>query len=118
MKSAQSYVWRQPSADGNERRHTHHVEHPRQEEKYRTISGVGGGAEDGEGSAVVCLDETPLGAFVEIVGSPETIAAMAGRLSLPLAEAIVSSYPRLYELYRQEHPVAPAFMVFPESSPA
>lgn len=75
-------------------------------EKYRTVYRLS--------DALLCLDETPIGPFLEIEGPPEVIQAMVETLSLPLGEAIVSTYPRLYELHRQEFPEAPPFMVFPE----
>ncbi len=73
-------------------------------EKYRATFRLRG--------AEVSCDETPMGAFLEIEGSPQEIAETAERLSLDMKEAISLSYPRLYQLYRAEHPVAPEFMVF------
>ncbi|HXV62169.1 MAG TPA: class IV adenylate cyclase [Vicinamibacteria bacterium] len=64
----------------------------------------------------LCLDETPIGDFIEIEASPEEIAEAAAGLELDMQNALVSTYPRLYELYRQESPDAPLFMVFPEDS--
>ncbi len=73
-------------------------------EKYRATFRVG--------EAEVSCDETPIGAFLEIEGTPEKIAETAGRLSLDMKEAMILSYPRLYELHRAENPRAPEFMVF------
>lgn len=62
--------------------------------------------------AEVCCDETPIGAFLEIEGSPEEIARIAERLSLDMKDAMSLSYPRLYQLHRAENPGASEFMVF------
>jgi adenylate cyclase class 2 len=62
--------------------------------------------------AEVSCDETPIGVFLEIEGTPEQIAEVAGRLSLDMKDAISLSYPRLYQLHRAENPGAPEFMVF------
>jgi adenylate cyclase class 2 len=58
-------------------------------------------------------DETPIGAFLEIEGTPQAIASAAERLELEMALALSLSYPKLYELYRLESPESPEFMVFP-----
>jgi adenylate cyclase class 2 len=80
-------------------------------EKYRTIYRVG--------EAVVTLDETPMGTFIEIEAAPARVAELAGELGLDIDDAITLSYPRLYERYRLDTPDAPEFMVFPENpSPA
>lgn len=80
-------------------------------EKYRASFLLGG--------AEVSCDETPIGAFLEIEGSPEEIAETAGKLSLDMREAMSLSYPRLYQLHRAENPRAPEFMVFaPEVAPS
>jgi predicted adenylyl cyclase CyaB len=62
--------------------------------------------------AEVSCDDTPIGAFLEIEGSPEEIARIAERLSLDMKDAMSLSYPRLYQLHRAENPGAPEFMVF------
>jgi adenylate cyclase class 2 len=64
------------------------------------------------GEAEVSCDETPIGAFLEIEGTPEEIARTAERLSLEMKDAMSLSYPRLYQLHRAENPSAPEFMVF------
>jgi adenylate cyclase class 2 len=79
-------------------------------EKYRATFRLG--------EAEVSCDETPIGAFLEIEGSPEEIAATAARLSLDMKEAMILSYPRLYELHRAESPGAPEFMVFARETAA
>lgn len=75
-------------------------------EKYRAIYRAE--------SAILTIDETPLGVFLEIEATPAIIAEMAGRLGLDMKDAINLSYPHLYELYRDTTPGAPEFMVFPE----
>jgi adenylate cyclase class 2 len=71
------------------------------------------------GQAEVSLDQTPIGVFIEIEGSPEDISETAGRLSLDMSEAMSLSYPRLYQLHRAESPGASEFMVFPgENAPS
>ena len=75
-------------------------------EKYRAIYRAE--------SAVLTIDETPMGVFLEIEATPVIIAETAGRLGLDMKDAINLSYPHLYELYRDTTPGAPEFMVFPE----
>ena len=58
------------------------------------------------------IDETPIGAFIEIEGEPERIIELADRMRLDMSQAIKLSYPRLYELHRDAVPDAPEFMVF------
>ena len=80
-------------------------------EKYRTSYRVD--------DAVLTLDETPMGAFMEIEAAPARITELAEKLGLDMADAISASYPRLYERFRLDTPDAPEFMVFPENaSPA
>ena len=61
---------------------------------------------------VVSLDEAPMGCFLELEGPPAEIEAGARRLELRLQDAISLAYPRLYQLFRDETPDAPEFMVF------
>ena len=61
----------------------------------------------------VTLDTTPMGAFVELEGPPETIPAVAAALDLDPAHAVAGTYLHLWEEYRSAHPEAPADMVFP-----
>ena len=77
-------------------------------EKYRTSYCLD--------DAVLTLDETPMGAFMEIEAAPARIAELAEKLGLDMAEAVSVSYPRLYERFRLENPDAPEFMVFPENA--
>lgn len=56
---------------------------------------------DGEGHCVV--DETPIGNYAEIEGSPEWIDRVAARIGVEPAQYITLSYGRLFDLWRQEH---------------
>lgn len=79
-------------------------------EKYRATYGVPG--------AILSLDETPIGPFLEIEGPPPRITELAAELGLDMAHAIHLSYPRLYERHRLETPDAPELMVFSPSPSA
>jgi adenylate cyclase class 2 len=65
--------------------------------------------------AVLCLDETPLGEFLEIEGSPAQIDAVASRLGHGPDEYVTDSYP---SLWRQAHPDGPRDMLFAPEEPA
>ncbi len=56
---------------------------------------------DGEGDCVV--DETPIGNFAELEGSPEWIDRAAVRLGVSPSEYMTLSYGRLFEQWQQEH---------------
>jgi len=61
------------------------------------------------GRTVVCLDETPLGHFVEIEGALSAISRVAKALGLDAADSLSDSYPALwYESGRKGHMVFPA----------
>ena len=79
-------------------------------EKYRAVYRWG--------DVEICCDETPIGAFLEIEGTPERIAEVASRLDLDMTQAMNLSYPKLYTLYRSENGSAPEFMVFPKDATA
>ena len=64
------------------------------------------------GGCLVALDETPIGTFVEIEGSPEEIRKLIGELSLDPSEAIPYSYAELYARRRKEDPALPPDMVW------
>ena len=57
-------------------------------EKFREVWQVG--------STVVCLDETPLGSFVEIEGALSAISRVAKSLGLDAADSLSDSYPALW----------------------
>jgi adenylate cyclase, class 2 len=63
--------------------------------------------------AVVALDETPIGTFVEVEADPATIRRVVGLLGLDASESIPYSYAELYARRRKEDPSLPADMVFP-----
>ncbi|MGB8262100.1 MAG: class IV adenylate cyclase [Terracidiphilus sp.] len=56
---------------------------------------------DGEGHCVV--DETPIGDFAELEGSPEWIDRAAARLGVVPSAYLTLSYGRLFDLWRAEH---------------
>ena len=56
---------------------------------------------DGEGHCVV--DETPIGNFAELEGTPEWIDRSATRLGISDREKLTLSYGRLFEQWRDEH---------------
>jgi adenylate cyclase class 2 len=55
--------------------------------KYRTVFKIG--------PLKVCLDETPIGFFVEFEGERENIARLAKRLQIPKARWVKTDYVRL-----------------------
>jgi adenylate cyclase class 2 len=75
-------------------------------EKYRAVYSLG--------DLDITLDEAPMGFYLELEGLPDRIEAVADILGLRMEEAISLTYPRLYQLYRDEIPQAPEFMVFPK----
>jgi adenylate cyclase class 2 len=77
-------------------------------EKYRTEF------RDGNGAAV--LDETPLGVYLELEGSPEWIDAAAARLGFGERDYITASYARLYFDHCERAGLKPAHMVFTEDA--
>ncbi|MEM9558283.1 MAG: class IV adenylate cyclase [Acidobacteriota bacterium] len=64
------------------------------------------------GSAVVSLDHTPIGDFVELEG--EGCERFAERLGLDLESSERRNYLRLYADYLRENPDAPKDMIFPD----
>jgi predicted adenylyl cyclase CyaB len=72
---------------------------------------------EGVVEAVVALDDTPLGAFVEVEGAEAE--DVARELGLDPARAVRRSYLALWEEHRRSHPEAGRDMVFaPGASPA
>jgi adenylate cyclase, class 2 len=61
---------------------------------------------------LVALDETPIGDFVEIEGTPDEIRLLIVELDLDPSEAIPYSYPELYARRRKEDPTLPSDMVW------
>jgi len=60
----------------------------------------------------VCLDETPIGFFVEVEGNAGEIPRALERLGLSAAEAERNSYAGLYARARQKEPGLPPDMLF------
>ena len=75
-------------------------------EKYRQVYVLG----DLEAS----LDETPIGFFIELEGPAESIQAAVESWGLTMNQAVVLSYPELYQEHRRQFPAAPRFMIFPD----
>ena len=61
----------------------------------------------------VALDETPMGAFVELEGQAEQLPAAALAVGLDPQTAAVGTYLDLWSAYRTTHPGTPEDMVFP-----
>ncbi len=79
-------------------------------EKYRTeFSDAGGGG-------LATIDETPIGTFLELEGSPRWIDRTAQALGFKAAQYITQSYGALYRRHRQESPGSPADMIFLKKS--
>ena len=65
---------------------------------------------DGEGHCVV--DETPIGNYAELEGSPEWIDRAAARLGVDPAQYITLSYGRLFDLWRERRRSAAQDLTF------
>ncbi len=61
-----------------------------------------------------CLDETPIGFFIELEGEVDGIEEAIRNLELLMDRALSLDYPTLYADHRRRFPAAPRFMVFPE----
>ena len=57
--------------------------------------------QDGEGHCV--LDETPIGDYAELEGSPSWIDRAAARLGVHHADYLTLSYGRLFDQWREQH---------------
>jgi adenylate cyclase class 2 len=75
-------------------------------EKYRT--GYSRPGDPGH----ACLDETPIGCFIELEGPPEWIDAVAAELGFGRQDYITLSYGALYREHCRRAGVEPAHMVF------
>jgi adenylate cyclase class 2 len=75
-------------------------------EKFRAVYAVG--------DLLVCLDEVPMGFFMELEGASAHIVAGLQMLKFSMDEAFSATYPRLWQLHRDEFPDAPEDMIFPE----
>jgi adenylate cyclase class 2 len=84
-------------------------------EKYRTKfleSGEPSALAEGPEKGLVTLDETPIGAFLELEGPGYWIDRTAARLGFTPEQYITASYAALYGQYLQNNPLAPADMIF------
>jgi len=75
-------------------------------EKYRTEYG------EGREHAVVTVDETPIGDFIEIEGEAGWIDATAGRLGFSERDYVLESYGKLYQEDCRRTGTKPGDMVF------
>jgi len=75
-------------------------------EKYRTEY------RQSRGAGMAMLDETPVGVYVELEGSPRWIDRTARQLGFSERDYIVRSYARLYLEWCRRKRVKPADMVF------
>jgi adenylate cyclase class 2 len=80
-------------------------------EKFRTEYA----GDSGEGH--ILLDETPIGNFIELEGSPQWIDRTARRLGFSSGDYINRSYGDLYLAYCREQRVRPKNMQFKNGSP-
>ncbi|HUB80829.1 MAG TPA: class IV adenylate cyclase [Bryobacteraceae bacterium] len=64
------------------------------------------------GSGLATLDETPVGIYLELEGSPAWIDRMAKRMGFGDRDYITASYARLYLDWCRENRVTPGNMVF------
>lgn len=60
-----------------------------------------------------CVDETPIGAFVEIEGDVEQIHIQSERLGFKRSQYITDSYATLYLRWCDEHNIQSSSMMFP-----
>ncbi|MEN6532503.1 MAG: class IV adenylate cyclase [Bryobacteraceae bacterium] len=79
-------------------------------EKYRTVY------QGGDHSGVATLDETPVGAFLELEGEPAWIDATAECLGFSESDYIKRSYYFLYVEYCKLRGEAPSHMIFDSES--
>ena len=79
-------------------------------EKYRTEFRQPAGA------GIAMLDETPIGAYLELEGTPEWIDLTAHALGFSESDYITLSYGRLYQQWCAAHGCEPAHMTFATTS--
>jgi adenylate cyclase class 2 len=75
-------------------------------EKFRTTYRVV------EESGKILLDETPIGNFIELEGSPDWIDATATKLGFDRSHYVKDSYRELFIKYQRTQPIPPKHMVF------
>lgn len=76
-------------------------------EKYRTVY-----QQPGETAGLAVLDETPIGCWMELEGTPDWIDANSARLGYSQAQYITESYGALWLAYCREHDIGSRDMVF------
>lgn len=72
--------------------------------------------EFGSLDAVIALDETPIGTFVEIEGSEKAITEITAALGRTQADFLVDSYRSLYVQHCADHGSSPRDMLFDEQA--
>jgi adenylate cyclase class 2 len=75
-------------------------------EKYRTEYRAPGG------TGTATLDETPIGVYLELEGSPRWIDRMAKKLGFSESDYITLSYGTLYVKWCEARRITPSFMTF------
>jgi adenylate cyclase, class 2 len=73
-------------------------------EKWRTER------QESDGHCVI--DETPIGDFAELEGSPEWIDRIAAQLGVSQSDYLTLSYGRLFDLWREQHQVPVEHLTF------
>lgn len=73
-------------------------------QKYRTLFEVG--------DLHVCLDETPLGCYVELEGPPDQIDRAADAMGMPRERYVLETYRELQEKHALEHGIEAGDLVF------
>lgn len=73
-------------------------------QKYRTLFEVG--------DLHVCLDETPLGCYVELEGPPDQIDQAADAMGMPRERYVLETYRELQEKHALEHGIEAGDLVF------
>ena len=63
-------------------------------------------------SGMATVDETPIGVFLELEGSPRWVDRTARKLGFSPADYITRSYGRLYTEFCEAHGITPGDMVF------
>jgi len=79
-------------------------------EKYRTEF-----QKLGEEDGLATLDETPIGVFVELEGTPEWVDRTAAQMGFAQTEYILASYGKLYSQWAQSRGIERRHMVFSQS---
>ena len=81
-------------------------------EKFRTVY-LRRSRPGEKGSGLIVLDETPIGVFMELEGTPLWIDHTARELGFSRNDYITKSYARLWEQWCAEHELPPGDMEFP-----